>query len=68
MLSEGGRFSSVHRGNATLAIPEHTMPTFESDNNKIFWQLKVHGDIPFWPDVNEKFELTVYPPEGSGSS
>lgn len=61
LVSEEGRFGAVHRGNASLAVPERTMPTFEADNNKIQWRLKVHGDVPFWPDVNESFAITVHP-------
>lgn len=52
---------TLARGSVELRIPERTMPTFESSNNKIEWRLVVHGDIPKWPDVNEEFPVTVYP-------
>ncbi len=61
LVSQGGRFSSVGRGSTNLDIPRRTMPTFEAPNNKIEWRLKVHGDISFWPDVNETFPIVVYP-------
>ncbi|MCP3956403.1 MAG: DUF3592 domain-containing protein [bacterium] len=60
-LVSSERFESIHRGNAELALPERTMPTFDSPNNDIEWRLKVRGDIPFWPDVIEDFPITVYP-------
>ncbi len=60
LVSEA-RFGRLHRGQAVLKVPAHTMPTFESDNNKIEWQLHVHGDIPVWPDMKASFPLTVFP-------
>lgn len=59
---------TVARGSATLAVPERTMPTFESSNNKIEWRLTFHGDISNWPDVNEEFPVTVHPrPAGTSA-
>ena len=55
--------ATLGRGSATLTVPERTMPSFESSNNKIGWRLTVHGDIPYWPDVNEDFPIQVYPTE-----
>lgn len=57
---------SGQRRTLSLSIPERTMPSFEADNNRIEWRIKVHGDIPRWPDVKEELLLTVHPPaEGS---
>lgn len=53
--------ATLARGSVTLRIPERTMPTFESANNKISWRLVFRGDIPNWPDVNEEFPVTVHP-------
>ncbi len=64
LVSEAGRFGAVHRGTAALAVPERTMPTFDAGNNEIEWRLTVHGDVPFWPDVDDEFPITVYPGEG----
>ncbi len=61
LVSLAGRFATIHRGSATLEIPRRTMPTFEAPNNKIEWRIKVHGDLPFWPDVNEAFPILVQP-------
>jgi len=48
-------------GKAVLTVPDDTMHTFKSANNKILWHLKVAGEIPMWPDVSEEFEVTVLP-------
>ena len=57
----------IFAGSAVLHIPDSTMHSFKANNNKIVWQLHVHGDIARWPDVDEKFEIVVLPaaPEGS---
>ncbi len=61
LASEGGRFGAIDRGSTTVEIPRRTMPTFEAANNKIQWRIKVHGDVPFWPDVNEVYPIVVHP-------
>jgi len=50
---------AMHSGAAKLQVPAGTMHSFESSNNKIVWALKVHGDIPRWPDVNDEYPVTV---------
>lgn len=60
--------AAIATGEATITMPEFTAPSFNGPNNKIQWQVKVHGEIHRWPDVNEEFELVVHPlplPEGS---
>jgi len=49
------------RGKVKVAIPADTMHSFAAKNNKIVWCLKVKGDIPKWPDVNEEFAFEVRP-------
>ncbi|MEM7350536.1 MAG: DUF3592 domain-containing protein [Acidobacteriota bacterium] len=63
LVSEA-RFGRLHRGEVALAVPAGTLPTFEAPNNKIEWRLKIHGDIPFWPDMNAEFPIQVYPGRG----
>jgi len=53
-------------GKAVLTVPDDTMHTFKSANNKILWHLKVAGEIPMWPDVSEEFEVTVLPSDAVG--
>jgi hypothetical protein len=47
------------RGSAKLEVPPETMHTFAAPNNRIVWVIKVHGEIPRWPDVNEELPFEV---------
>lgn len=51
----------VGRGTFTINIPENTMHTWKSHNNEIIWSIDIHGDIPKWPDIEESYEITVFP-------
>ncbi len=53
----------IASGRATLHVPESTMPSFRSANNRIQWALVIHGDIPSWPDMKEEFPIDVYGPD-----
>jgi len=48
-------------GRASFAVPPDTMHSFEAENNKIIWTLRVHGAVRFWPDVKDEFAFTVLP-------
>ena len=54
--------SKFSTGRATLHIPPDTMHSFNAPRNKITWLVKIHGQIPRWPDVDADFTLTVLPP------
>ncbi len=49
-------------GQAALRLPERLMHSFKADNNRVVWSLRVKGEIRWWPDVDEAFELSVVPP------
>ena len=51
----------IEKGTITFTIPEGTIHSFKSEHNKIVWLLHVVGEIKYWPDINEEFELTVLP-------
>jgi len=53
--------SRIASGETLLALPADTMHTFEASRNKVLWSLKLHGDIPNWPDIDDEVALTVYP-------
>lgn len=53
--------SVIDRGNAVLRVPQDTMHSFESDNNKIVWRLSVWAAVSRWPDPKDTYELTVLP-------
>ena len=51
----------IQFGTATIKIPVDTMHSFDGGNNAIKWAIKVHGDIPRWPDINQSLEFRVRP-------
>jgi len=53
--------ASMAGGQVGFVLPQETMHSFEADNNKILWNLDIHGDIKTWPDVKESFKITVVP-------
>jgi len=48
-------------GHLEFVLPADSVPTFSASNNKIVWQLRIHGDIPKWPDVSAAFPIYVEP-------
>ncbi len=52
---------AMRSGREKLTIPRGTMHSFEAENNKIIWTLRVHGDVRFWPDIKDAFRLVVIP-------
>ncbi|MEX2670701.1 MAG: DUF3592 domain-containing protein [Phycisphaeraceae bacterium] len=54
---------SILRDSAIGEVPAGAMHSFEADHNKVVWVLRVHGVIPFWPDLNQSFAITVLPRE-----
>jgi hypothetical protein len=53
--------TEIGSGQVGLIVPSDTMHSFEADNNKIIWNLEIHGDIKKWPDVKESFKVSVVP-------
>jgi hypothetical protein len=53
--------NQIVMGQVGLVMPQDTMHSFEAANNKILWDLDVHGAIKGWPDVKESFRITVTP-------
>lgn len=49
------------QGNARVVVPPALMHTFEARNNKVLWRLRVIGEIPRWPDVEDEYPITVLP-------
>ena len=54
--------AQIAEGYHLVTIPENTMHTFEAANNKIQWQVRFAGQIPWWPDVTDSFPITILPP------
>lgn len=51
----------IREGRCTVSLPSGSMHSFKADNNRIEWKLQVRGEIRFWPDVIEDFEMVVEP-------
>jgi len=51
----------ISRGSRELHVPEDTMHSLDGGNNKIHWYLKIHGDVPRWPDVDEEHPVEILP-------
>ena len=60
-LASASRRDELRHGRVRVAIPADAMHSFEAANNKIVWVIRVHGEIDWWPDVNEEFSLIVLP-------
>lgn len=55
-------------GSASFKIPSDTMHSFTARNNKIVWCIKLKGDIPRWPDIQDEYPLQVAPQAPKGVS
>ena len=65
-VAKGSGGAGFREGGGKVVFPANAMHSFNGGNNRIAWVLKVHGDIPFWPDVNEEFEIEVTPRRAGG--
>jgi len=61
-LFESTDLTTFAEGFAVTKVPVNSMHTFQSSNNRVQWLVKLEGDIPFWPNLAETFEIKVYPP------
>lgn len=60
-LAETSKWDVIARGDAAVLLPADAVPSWDGGNNKILWRFHVRGEIPFWPDVDDYFGITVYP-------
>jgi hypothetical protein len=44
------------------------MHSFAARNNKITWTLRVRGEIPKWPDIDDEYPVHVAPKLATSSS
>jgi hypothetical protein len=61
-IVDTGEPASIPAGAARFTIPAGDRPSFVAGNRRVVWMLEVAGEIPFWPDVDDRFELQVLPP------
>jgi hypothetical protein len=55
-------YGLTEQGMTSFDVPGDTPPS-SAGNPAIQWKLKLHGDIAYWPDVNEEFPVRILPAE-----
>jgi hypothetical protein len=58
-LADTGDPGGFATGAGQAQVPRDTMHSFATKNNKIVWCLRVKGEIPRWPDIDDEFPFTV---------
>ena len=53
--------TQIAAGETLLALPADTMHSFAAARNKVVWSLKLHGDVPRYPDIDDEVAIVVYP-------
>lgn len=66
VVLESSDRSIFERGERIVCLPHDIMHTFNTTNNKILWQVRFHGSIPWWPDLADIFTIEVLPPKLTG--
>ncbi len=59
MLYEQGL--AIERNGALLSIPADAMHSFEAEHSQVNWHLVVSAEVAGWPDIRDRFPLTVLP-------
>ena len=60
--------NEILQGFSLVQLSEDTMHSFKGTRNSITWQIRVQGKIPFWPDINDLFVITIFPPAIEGAN
>ena len=67
LLFDTDRPLAMSHGSASVTVPANTMHSLEAPNNDIVWSIRFHGDVPRWPDVDERFGIVLLPAQGGGA-
>lgn len=60
-LLETDNKAAIHIGKTQFSIPLNSMHSFDGKNNKISWEITLHGDIKRFPDLKCEYPVTVMP-------
>ncbi len=52
------------QGSESFTVPDDALPTSRGEE-AIQWKLKLQGEIAWWPDVIEEYEIVVLPADGA---
>ncbi|MFK5923595.1 MAG: DUF3592 domain-containing protein [Verrucomicrobiota bacterium] len=58
-LFESSMHSDIRSGTVQFELPVDVVPTLNTGNNAIEWELRVEGDIPRWPDIQDKYVVEI---------
>ncbi|MCZ7635152.1 MAG: hypothetical protein M5U12_03280 [Verrucomicrobia bacterium] len=58
-LAELTALLELRQGETVFALPAFAVPGFQAANNRIEWVLRVQGEVPFWPDVDDEFGVEI---------
>lgn len=58
---ETSNIEQMRAAGATITVPAGSMHTLDAPHNRILWRIRVRGEIPRWPDVDESYRITVLP-------
>jgi hypothetical protein len=61
LLAEATGVAEMRQGETAFELPPTAVPGFQADNNRIEWFIRVRGEVPRWPDVNEEFPVEIRP-------
>jgi hypothetical protein len=61
-ISEDDLVATARYGSVRFEVPADSRPSSVSADRKVVWVLKVHGEIPGWPDLQEELPVGVLPP------
>ena len=60
-----GQGQPVDFGTVSFTVPSSAMPS-SGGRHVVRWMPRLQGEINFWPDVDEQYELQVLPATGLG--
>ena len=53
------RADQIERGTAEVTVPADAVPSVGGRRHRIVWKIRLRGEIPQWPDVDEAFQVRV---------
>lgn len=61
VLFEESNPAEFEFGTREFQVPESSMHSFRGNKNQVLWKIVIHGDIPYWPNMDDSFEFYVKP-------
>jgi hypothetical protein len=59
VLAELTGLAEMRAGETAFELPPEAVPGFQANHNRIEWFIRVKGEVPKWPDVNEEFPVEI---------